>query len=174
VPVVYRDLERAVRTESNQAVCHWWGITDQTVTKWKKALGVDGHTAGTLQLRQKYGAELEAATKRATGLRAADLTDRNRKIAEAKKGKPRPAWLRQHLRRINAGKKLTPVTRQKLSEIHRATGTKPKNGTKAWTPEEHRLIAILPAGEVVELTGRSLKTVYARRVRLELPDGRHG
>jgi hypothetical protein len=173
-PVVYKDLERAVRTESNQAVCHWWGITGQTVTKWKKALGVDGHTAGTVKLRQKYGAEPEAAAKRATGLRAADLTDRNRKIAEAKKGKARPPWLRLHMRKINTGKKLTAETRQKLSEVHRARGTRPKNGTKAWTPEEDRLVATLPTREVVELTGRSPKAIYSRRVRLRMPDGRRG
>jgi hypothetical protein len=46
-PVVYKDLERAVRKESNQAVCYWWGITTQTVGKWRKALGVDQQNAGT-------------------------------------------------------------------------------------------------------------------------------
>jgi len=42
--VVYKDLEKAIRRESNQTVAYWWGITPQTVTKWRKALG--GHCYG--------------------------------------------------------------------------------------------------------------------------------
>ena len=45
-PVLYSDLAKAVQREANVAVCHWWGITGQTVTKWRKALGVE-RTEGT-------------------------------------------------------------------------------------------------------------------------------
>src|SRR5690349_15072022 len=45
-PILYGDLARAVRTESNQAVCHWFGVTPWTVSKWRKALGVGATTAG--------------------------------------------------------------------------------------------------------------------------------
>jgi transposase-like protein len=31
----------AIRRESNQAVAYWFGVSDQTVSKWRKALGVD-------------------------------------------------------------------------------------------------------------------------------------
>jgi hypothetical protein len=111
---------------------------------------------------------------RLKGFRTADLTDRNRKIAEAKKGKPRPAWLKHHLRRINTGKKLDPETRRKMSEAHRARGSRPDYGRKVWTPAEDRLVKTLSTGEVVERTGRSLKAVYMRRIRLGMPDGRRG
>ena len=43
--IVYGDLERAVRLESNLAVCHWFSVTPQTVTKWRKALTVPRMTA---------------------------------------------------------------------------------------------------------------------------------
>ena len=60
--VVYGGLAEAVRRESNVAVCHWFGITPQTVSKWRKALGVEPANPGTHRL----------------------------KIAAARRGKPRP------------------------------------------------------------------------------------
>src|SRR4051812_21822769 len=38
--VLFGDLAEAVRRESNQAVCHWFGVTPQTASKWRKALDV--------------------------------------------------------------------------------------------------------------------------------------
>ena len=67
--VDYAGLERAVRVESNVAICHWWGVTPQTVRKWRRALGVGPHTKGSRRLRAAYGAEPEAVTARAEGLR---------------------------------------------------------------------------------------------------------
>jgi hypothetical protein len=49
--VIFGALERAIRRESNTAVCHWWGVTPQTVTKWRKALGVGPVIAGTRRLK---------------------------------------------------------------------------------------------------------------------------
>ena len=46
-PLVFDALGDAVRRKSNLAVCHWFGVTPQTVTKWRKALGVGRMTAGT-------------------------------------------------------------------------------------------------------------------------------
>jgi hypothetical protein len=37
--IVYADLAKAIRRESEQAVAHWWGVDAQTVWKWRKALG---------------------------------------------------------------------------------------------------------------------------------------
>ena len=46
------DLARAVRKESEIAVAHWFGITGQTVWKWRVALGVEE----TRKERQTCGA----------------------------------------------------------------------------------------------------------------------
>ena len=36
--IVFGELAEAVRRESNQAVCYWFGVTPpQTVSKWRKA-----------------------------------------------------------------------------------------------------------------------------------------
>src|SRR5688572_17241098 len=54
---LYGDLAKAVRRESNLAVAHHWGVTGQTVTKWRKALGVPSATKGTSRLRRAYARE---------------------------------------------------------------------------------------------------------------------
>jgi hypothetical protein len=41
-----------------------------------------------------------------------------------------------------------------------------------WTVEQAKLVKTLPAEEASRRTGRSLQAVYARRSRLQLPDGR--
>jgi hypothetical protein len=38
--VLFKDLARAVRRESEVAICHWWGVCPTTVWKWRKALGI--------------------------------------------------------------------------------------------------------------------------------------
>ena len=47
---------------------------------------------------------------------------------------------------------------------------------KSWTVEDDELVRTLPAAVVVERTGRTLTSVYSRRVRLGVEDGRkrHG
>jgi hypothetical protein len=49
VPVIAGGLLRAIRRESVQAVAHQWGVSAQTVTKWRR-LGVPVLTAGTVKL----------------------------------------------------------------------------------------------------------------------------
>jgi hypothetical protein len=48
--VVTGGLARAVRRESAAAVGYWWGVTPQTVSKWRKALGVVQYNEGTTRL----------------------------------------------------------------------------------------------------------------------------
>jgi hypothetical protein len=52
--VVYKGLAKAIRRELNQAVCHWWGITPQTVSKWRKILSVPRATTDTSRLHRTY------------------------------------------------------------------------------------------------------------------------
>jgi hypothetical protein len=39
--IVDEELARAVRRESALAVMHWWGVSNVTVIRWRKALGVN-------------------------------------------------------------------------------------------------------------------------------------
>ena len=44
------DLLLAVRRESNEAICHWWGVTPETVACWRKALNIAAATDGMSRL----------------------------------------------------------------------------------------------------------------------------
>src|SRR4051812_25085993 len=52
--VIFRDLATATRHESAVAICHWWGVTGQTVSKWRKGLHFVGETVGQAKLRSAY------------------------------------------------------------------------------------------------------------------------
>ena len=45
--IICGGLVRAIQRESSQSICHWWGVTGQTVTVWRKALGVEQFNEGT-------------------------------------------------------------------------------------------------------------------------------
>src|SRR5262245_5192158 len=89
--VVYAGLAKAVRRESNRAVCHWWGVTPQTVSKWRKALGVGRVTKGTSALLRENAPRTVRSPQAEANRQAKDRDPTRRaKIAAAKRGKPRP------------------------------------------------------------------------------------
>ena len=116
--VVYGDLARAVRTESNQAVCHWFGITPQTVSKWRKALSVGLTNDGTHRLRSDYTREPWAKRARRKGQAKAGDPARRAKIAAAKVGVPRPAHVIEAMRQGRTGKAQSAEARAKMRAAH--------------------------------------------------------
>ncbi len=168
--VVYKDLVKAVRRESEQAICYWWGVRPATVRKWRRALGVGFATEGTSRLFREYISETGDAM-RALGVLKARDPERRRKIAEARRGKPRPAHVGEAVRSAHLGVPHTEEARRRMSETHRRRGTLVP-GTVPWTPEDDELVRTLPAEEAARRTGRSLIAVYMRRHRLGVPDGR--
>jgi hypothetical protein len=117
-PVVYGDLARAVRMESNQAVCYWFGITPQTVSKWRKALGVGLTNAGTHRLRSDHQQAPWATRARAKAVAKARDPERRRKIAEAKVGVPRPRHVIEAMRKGRTGKPQSEPARAKMRAAH--------------------------------------------------------
>jgi hypothetical protein len=154
--VIYGDLKRAIEQESNQGVAHWWGVSIKTVRRWRRALGVKRNTPGTVRTRD---VTLKSESRRA-------------KIAESRRGKPRPKHVHEALRKAHLGKPLSAEARKKMSESHRKRGTRPPWLNKAWEPWEDKLVRKLPVEEVMEKTGRSRHAVQLRRHKLRLPDGR--
>jgi hypothetical protein len=166
--VVFDDLAIAIRRESAQAVAHHWGVSVVTVSKWRRLLDVEPNNRGTLRLRQKYANE--PATR--NGLRKAQGKaqdpERNRKISEARQGKPRPHGLMRNLHEGNRGRKASQETRRKLSDAHKARGTLPPAAGKSWQPWEDELLNTLSDKEVVQRTGRTTVVVYRRRGKLKV------
>ena len=91
--VIYKGLARAIRRESGVAVCHHRGITNQTVSKWRAVLGVGPVTVGIRRLPSERAQEPDIAAALAKAQAKASDPERRRKIAEAKRGKPRPPYV---------------------------------------------------------------------------------
>jgi len=172
-PVVFRDLERAVRRESNQAVSYWFGVTGRIVTKWRRALGVPVTNEGTRTRRSEY-ARTSPAMKRARRKAVAKARDpeRRAKIAASRRGKPRPAEVIEKMRKANLGKKLSKTHRLRMRHAHLRRGTRPPKAGRAWSAKEESLLRRLPPKLVAARTGRTLTAVYSARRALGLPDGR--
>jgi hypothetical protein len=97
--VVFKDLVKAIRRESNQAVAHWWGVDVQTVSKWRRLLGVARANEGTHRLHSDYTQEPWAVRAWAKAHAQARDPRHRAKIAAAKRGKPRPPARRPGRRR---------------------------------------------------------------------------
>jgi hypothetical protein len=151
-------------------VAYWFGVSDQTVTVWRKALDVPAMTEGTTLLKsERLTPVLERARASLPNLGGAE---HRAKISAAKRGKPRPRHVIEAMRQGRTGKPQDAKTRLKMSGTHKARGTRPPLAGIPWTKEEDELARTLKAKEDVQRTGRTLKAVYSRRRVLGLPDGR--
>jgi hypothetical protein len=169
--VVFKDLARAVRRESEAAVAHHWGVDKQTVGKWRKALGVGRVTEGTSRLLSTHAQEpaVVAGLKRAQA-KSGDPA-RRAKLAAAMRGKKVDRRVVEALAAQRRGTRHREESRRRMSEAHRWRGTLVP-GTVVWAPEEDALVRSLPAAVAARRTGRSLVAVWQRRRVLGLPDGR--
>jgi hypothetical protein len=128
-------------------------------------LGIGPITEGTSRLYREYTKEPWAVEALARGQAKARDPKRCRKIAEAKRGKPRPRHVVEAMRRAWLGSHHSEESRRKMSETRRKRGILVL-GTIVWTAEEDELLKTLPAQEVARRTGRTLTAVFARRRRL--------
>lgn len=118
--VLYGDLERAVRNEAAQAICHWWGVGVLAVNKWRHALGIAGTTnPGTSEIRRLHFAEPWAEEAKKKAWSKGSDSDRRQKIAASKRGKPRPPHVIEAMRKGRLGKSHSEVTKQKMRAAHK-------------------------------------------------------
>lgn len=116
--LVYKGLAKAIRLESATAVCYWWGVNPTTISRWRLAMGVDAHTAGSRKLRAEHGKRNWDKVRPKLWAKLHDK-EVHAKIAAAKRGKPRPPHVVEAMRLANIGKKHTAETRAKMSAAHK-------------------------------------------------------
>ena len=162
-PVVYADLANAIRREANVAVCYWWGITPQTVTKWRKALDVGRITDGTQAVFNEHLTPAKVAEMHRLLKKTYTDPERNEKIRQSKIGKPRSAKLMEKLRELSRGRKWTDQQRQRAREARKL---KYPHNYRRWTDEEDDMVRTQSVAMVMMLTGRSRHRVELRRVEL--------
>jgi hypothetical protein len=169
------DLVKAIQRESNIAVCYWWGVTAQTVTAWRKALGVPMMNEGTGRLYREYAPERLTVEARIKARKAMRFPDVREKIAAAKRGKPRPPHVVEAIRKANKGRPLSLPHREKIGEALRRRGHRPAWLPPSWSKAEDRLLRKMPDAEVARRTGRTVVAVRSRRAVLRIPSvGGHG
>jgi hypothetical protein len=169
--IVFKGLARAVRRESNQAVAYWWGVDPQTVSTWRRLLGVERATPGTSRLHSDYAGEPWADAMRRESVTKARDPERRAKTAAARRGHPRPPHVIEAMAEARRGSHHSDEARRKISRTLRKRGVLVP-GTILWTAGEDELVRTLPTQEAVRRTGRTLSAVKARRHPLGVPDGR--
>ncbi|MDR3582505.1 MAG: hypothetical protein P4L67_04500 [Candidatus Pacebacteria bacterium] len=118
--ILCEDLARAVRTESEIAVSHHWGVGVVTVWAWRKALGVGRVTEGTSRLHREYKPIKLPDDVAAEGRRQAALPENRAKMAEAKRGSLLPPQTRAALLAAVKGRKQPPDQIRKRVESRKA------------------------------------------------------
>lgn len=167
-PIVCGDLVRAIRTESEIAVAHHWGVCVVTVWAWRKALGVPQITEGTGRLYRDYKPEKLTEEASAAGRAAAMAPD-----------------ILEHQRRIRAGKPAHPATRAALLEASKrpkseawkakarewlmAADRRLPSHLRTWTSEEDSAIGTANDREIAQRLNRTIPAVRQRRAALGIP-----
>lgn len=168
--VLYDCLIEAVKHESNRAICHCWGVTGQTVSQWRKVLGIGRSNPGTSRLHAAHYRDHVGEAMRKALLPALRSPERRAKISAAKLGKPRPDLSERN--RSRRGTKLSVDARQRMKEAWQRHGfVGGKKGARAWTAAEDELVRTLPTAEAARLMSRTLASVGSRRRKLRLVAG---
>lgn len=129
-------------------------------------IGVEQNNAGTLKRRRELVYEPWFAKMQRSALLKSRDPERCRKIAEARRGKPRPTHVIEAMRQGNLGRVSSIETRRKMSEAHRRRGTRPPWIGKPWSAAEDALLDKLTPPEVAQRTGRTVVAVRLRRGKL--------
>jgi hypothetical protein len=151
--VVYGDLAEAVRRESNLAVAHWWGISPQTVSLWRRELDVGPVTAGTARLLRDNLAETWRNGGREKAIAKARDPEVRVRMAATRKGKPPPRHVIEAAAAAHRGKHPGKDTRRKMSESQKRRWREGPLAARLWKAEEDELVRTLPPPEAARRTG---------------------
>jgi hypothetical protein len=164
--IVTGDLERAILRESAVALMYWWGVSEYTVSKWRRELGVGFSNEGSRRLRHDHALEPAGMAAIQKAIARAKEPEVRAKSGRARRGRPlHPNTRRAQIQAIT-GKPLSEEHRRKIRDALLGLGPDAPWAEKAWKPEEDALLLELPEEEVVQKTGRTLNGVKCRKRRL--------
>jgi hypothetical protein len=167
-PILCGDLIRAVRTESETAVAHHWGVRYPTVWKWRRALNVGPITNGTRRLLIESAAETLSPEVRAKAKAAMHSAEVRAKLSAIRKGR------RQHPNTTAAFREI--AKRPKSDEWKRAQSERSRKmwenpeayglpARRKWTDEEIALLGTDTDRAIARALGVPIKHVTNERVR---------
>ena len=170
------DLVKAVQTESEIAIAHWWDVGLVTVWKWRKALNVHPVTPGTEKLYQGYYHEKLPEKATALGREHAALPENVEKMKSTKRGKPAHPATRQALKEAATRPKTDEWKKQHSQRMAQQWADGIRSNPDEWTPEEREILSAHPgltARELIELLpGRTINAIRGKRQQLSADKAR--
>jgi hypothetical protein len=171
-PILCGDLIRAVRLESEIAVAHHWGVSPQTVYKWRRALGVPEMNEGSSRLYSAYVPEKFTPEVRAMGKEAMKSPEVGAKIRAALAGRPlHPNMIAGRQQAIHQPK--SDGWKRKMSERMREHWFNSEQHGRPpchrWTKEEVDLLGTDTDPAVARVLGLPTPIVHGKRRRLGIP-----
>jgi hypothetical protein len=158
---------------------YWWGVSANTVTLWRKALGVEGWTGTEGTRRLVQAAQARAVDQLRGKCLPPEQVERRRQTARAlnlaqylEPGHG-AGWTAGQLalvdiHRDDRGAALTDRSENAV-RVKRCKLGIPNPSGPGWTAEELDLLGRAPDGEVAARIGRSEGAVTMKRCRLSIP-----
>jgi len=167
--VLCGELVRAVKREALLVVAHHWGVSQTTVWKWRKALGVERSNEGTDQ-RLHDDAVSRGDDRLERARRKSKKPKALAKLSKSLKGRVRSHATIEAVRQAAKRQHWSEARRKKIAALWRKRGHRPHNPyQRPWTPEEDALIGTDRDRVVAERLGRSVKAVQMRRFAMGIP-----
>jgi len=170
--IVCGDLIRALRSESEIAVAHHWGVSKQMVWQWRRALHVPLMNAGTTRLRIEHAVETLTPEVRALAIEAMRTPEHRARVSAARAGRPLHPNSLAAVRRVGRRRK-SEESKRAQSEVTRkmwqnpqAHGWRPRH---EWTDEEIALLGTDTDPKIANIIGVQPHTVFEQRRRLGIP-----
>src|SRR5205807_2801433 len=123
------------------------GVRADTVSRWRKALGVGRSNEGSHTLWSANAHEPWAVAARKKAVVRSKSPAALAKLSVAMRGRRLAKHVIEAVRRAHLGTKASDETRRKMSETHLRRGSLPL-GVRRWTKGEDALVRWLPASEV--------------------------
>jgi hypothetical protein len=170
--IVCGDLVRAVRTESELAVAHHWGVARKTVWKWRTALGVPMWNEGSRRLLLETVPERVDLETLALAREKSRTREARAKMSAARKGRPPHPNLRAAARIAASQPKPESFKRKMSRRVRREWRLGSRHGHprgRPWTEAEIARLGTDTDEAIAHELGRTPAAVQKLRLKRGVP-----